>query len=150
MEDYSLRTVRQPAANVNVSRCHGHRWSLGIVEVAKETSRHDTGILGHHRSRSGAGVGDVAPVQRLDVRIDRLDDHVRGQGERLARLEGKVDTLIATFGKRRPRRDTEALTSGCSDEPRRPAGPSTGSIAAGRRDTPSFTCASAGPAVAEV
>ena len=36
---------------------------------------------------------------RLDVRIDRLDDHVRGQGERLARLEGKVDTLIATCGK---------------------------------------------------
>ena len=36
---------------------------------------------------------------RLDLRIDRLDDHVRGQGERLARLEGKVDTLIAVFVK---------------------------------------------------
>ena len=41
----------------------------------------------------------VRLFSRLDVRIDRLDDHVRGQGERLARLEGKVDTLIATFGK---------------------------------------------------
>lgn len=29
----------------------------------------------------------------------RLDDHVRIQGERLARLEGKVDTLIAVFVK---------------------------------------------------
>ncbi len=45
------------------------------------------------------GLGMLRPFSRLDVRIDRLDDHVRGQGERLARLEGKVDTLIATFGK---------------------------------------------------
>ena len=36
---------------------------------------------------------------RMDTRIARLDDHVRGQGERLARLEGKVDTLIAAFVK---------------------------------------------------
>ena len=28
-----------------------------------------------------------------------LDTHVRAQGERLARLEGKVDTLIAAFVK---------------------------------------------------
>ena len=34
---------------------------------------------------------------RTDVRIGRLDDHVRAQGERLAKLEGKVDTLIAAF-----------------------------------------------------
>ena len=45
------------------------------------------------------GLGMLRLFSRLDVRIDRLDDHVRGQGERLARLEGKVDTLIATFGK---------------------------------------------------
>ena len=29
----------------------------------------------------------------------RLDSHVRAQGERLAKLEGKVDTLIAAFVK---------------------------------------------------
>ena len=29
----------------------------------------------------------------------RLDAHVRNQGERLARFEGKVDTLIAAFVK---------------------------------------------------
>lgn len=29
----------------------------------------------------------------------RLDAHVRNQGERLAKLEGKVDTLIAAFVK---------------------------------------------------
>ncbi|MCY4508813.1 MAG: hypothetical protein OXG35_17930 [Acidobacteria bacterium] len=45
------------------------------------------------------GSGRLRLCSRLDVRIDRLDDHVRGQGERLARLDGKVDTLIATFGK---------------------------------------------------
>ena len=29
----------------------------------------------------------------------RLDGHVRAQGERLAKLKGKVDTLIAAFVK---------------------------------------------------
>lgn len=31
--------------------------------------------------------------------IHTLDVHVRSQGERLAKLEGKVDTLIAAFVK---------------------------------------------------
>lgn len=31
--------------------------------------------------------------------IHALDVHVRNQGERLAKLEGKVDTLIAAFVK---------------------------------------------------
>ena len=52
------------------------------------------------------GVGIAGLFVRLDARMNRLGDHVRGQGERLARLEGKVDTLsesvnalIATFVK---------------------------------------------------
>ena len=36
---------------------------------------------------------------RMDTRLGRLDGHVRGQGEQPARLEGKVDTLIAAFVK---------------------------------------------------
>ena len=40
----------------------------------------------------GVGVG----IAGLFV---RLDGHVRYQGERLAKLEGKVDTLIAAFVK---------------------------------------------------
>ena len=32
--------------------------------------------------------------------VFRMDAHVRDRGERLARLEGKVDTLISYFGKR--------------------------------------------------
>ena len=32
-------------------------------------------------------------------RFGRLNGHVRARGERLARLEGKVDALIATFVK---------------------------------------------------
>ena len=43
------------------------------------------------------GLGMLRLFSRLDVRIDRLDDHVRSQGERLARLEGK--STRATFGK---------------------------------------------------
>ncbi len=43
------------------------------------------------------GVAIAGLFIRMDTRIARLDDHVRGQGERLARLEGKVDTLIAAF-----------------------------------------------------
>ena len=45
------------------------------------------------------GVAIAGLFIRMDTRIVRLDDHVRGQGERLARLEGKVDTLIAAFVK---------------------------------------------------
>ena len=45
------------------------------------------------------GVAIAGLLIRMDARIARLDDHVRGQGERLARLEGKVDTLIAAFVK---------------------------------------------------
>ena len=45
------------------------------------------------------GVAIAGLFIRMDTRIARLDDHVRGQGERLARLEGKVDTLIAAFVK---------------------------------------------------
>ena len=32
--------------------------------------------------------------------VSRMDAHVRDQGERPARLAGKVDTLISYFGKR--------------------------------------------------
>ena len=45
------------------------------------------------------GVAIAGLFIRMDTRIARLGDHVRGQGERLARLEGKVDTLIAAFVK---------------------------------------------------
>ena len=45
------------------------------------------------------GIAIAGLFIRMDARIGRLDDHVRGQGERLARLEGKVDTLIAAFVK---------------------------------------------------
>ena len=47
----------------------------------------------------GVGIGLAGLFFRTDVRIGRLDDHVRAQGERLAKLEGKVDTLIAAFAK---------------------------------------------------
>ncbi len=47
----------------------------------------------------GVGIGMAGLFLRTDVRIGRLDDHVRAQGERLAKLEGKVDTLIAAFAK---------------------------------------------------
>ncbi len=47
----------------------------------------------------GVGIGMAGLFFRTDVRIGRLDDHVRAQGERLAKLEGKVDTLIAAFAK---------------------------------------------------
>ena len=40
------------------------------------------------------GVAIAGLFIRMDVRIGRLDDHVRGQGERLARLEGKFDSLL--------------------------------------------------------
>ena len=55
-----------------------------------------------------AGIGTTMALlgarglSRLDNRLDRLDEHVRSQGERLASLEGKVDTLIATAGQPRP------------------------------------------------
>ena len=42
------------------------------------------------------GVGIAGLFYRLDTRIDRLDSHVRAQGERLARLEGRVDTLTGS------------------------------------------------------
>ena len=45
------------------------------------------------------GIGLAGLFVRMDVRIGRLDDHVRDQGQRLARLEGKVDTLISVFVK---------------------------------------------------
>ena len=45
------------------------------------------------------GIGLAGLFVRMDVRIGRLDDHVRARGERLARLEGKVDTLISVFVK---------------------------------------------------
>lgn len=47
----------------------------------------------------GVGIGMAGLFFRTDVRIGRLDDHVRARdrGERLATLEGKVDTLIAAF-----------------------------------------------------
>ena len=45
------------------------------------------------------GIGLAGLFVRMDARIGRLDEHVRSQGERLARLEGKVDTLIAAFVK---------------------------------------------------
>ena len=43
------------------------------------------------------GVAIAGLFIRMDVRIGRLDDHVRGQGERLARLEGKFDSLLGTL-----------------------------------------------------
>ena len=43
------------------------------------------------------GVAIAGLFIRMDVRIGRLDDHVRGQGDRLARLEGKFDTLERKF-----------------------------------------------------
>ena len=49
----------------------------------------------------GVGIGIAGLFFRVDVRIGRLDDHVRAQGERLGKLEGKVDTLIAAFAKPR-------------------------------------------------
>ena len=45
------------------------------------------------------GVAIAGLFIRMDTRIAHLDDHVRGRGERLARLEGRVDTLIAAFVK---------------------------------------------------
>ena len=42
------------------------------------------------------GVAIASLFIRMDVWIGRLDDHVRGQGERLARLEGKFDSLLGT------------------------------------------------------
>ena len=48
----------------------------------------------------GVGVGISGLFYRLDVRIGRLDDHVRAQGERLAKLEGKVDALVSTLADR--------------------------------------------------
>ena len=45
------------------------------------------------------GIGLAGLFVRMDARIGRLDEHVRSRGERLARLEGKVDTLIAAFVK---------------------------------------------------
>ena len=45
------------------------------------------------------GVAIAGLFIRMDARIGCLDEHVRGQGERLARLESKVDTLIAAFVK---------------------------------------------------
>ena len=45
------------------------------------------------------GIGLAGLFVRMDVRIGRLDDHVRDQGQQLARLEGKVDTLISVFVK---------------------------------------------------
>ena len=42
------------------------------------------------------GVGIAGLFYRLDTRIDRLDSHVRAQGGRLARLEGKVDALTGS------------------------------------------------------
>ena len=45
----------------------------------------------------GVGIGMAGLFFRTDVGIGRLDDHVRARGERLAKLEGKVDTLIAAF-----------------------------------------------------
>ena len=47
------------------------------------------------------GVAIVGLFIRVDARLSRLDDQVRGRGERLARLEGKVDTLIVAFVKPR-------------------------------------------------
>lgn len=41
------------------------------------------------------GIGLASLLVRMDVRIGRLTDHVRARGERLARLEGKIDTLIS-------------------------------------------------------
>ena len=43
------------------------------------------------------GVAIAGLFIRMDVRLGRLDDHVRGHGERLARLEGKFDTLERRF-----------------------------------------------------
>ena len=48
------------------------------------------------------GIGLAGLFVRMDARIGRLDEHVRSQGARLARLEGKVDTLIAAFVKPAP------------------------------------------------
>ena len=45
------------------------------------------------------GIGLAGLFVRMDARIGRLDEHLRSQGERFARLEGKVDTLIAAFVK---------------------------------------------------
>ena len=43
------------------------------------------------------GVAIAGLFIRMDVRIGRIDDHLRGQGERLARLEGKFDALEGRF-----------------------------------------------------
>ena len=48
------------------------------------------------------GVGVTLGLGMVKL-FGRLDDHVRLQGERLARLEGKVDALISVFVK--PQRD---------------------------------------------
>lgn len=45
------------------------------------------------------GIGLAGLLVRMDVRIGRLTDHVRARGERLARLDNKVDTLISVFVK---------------------------------------------------
>ena len=44
------------------------------------------------------GVGVILGLGMVKL-FGRLDDHVRVRGEGLARLEGKVDTLIAVFVK---------------------------------------------------
>ncbi len=43
------------------------------------------------------GVAIAGLFIRMDTRIARLDEHVRGRGERLARLEGGFDTLVGKF-----------------------------------------------------
>ena len=45
------------------------------------------------------GVAIAGLFIRMDARIGRLDDHVRGQGERLARLEAKLDAIDAQLDR---------------------------------------------------
>lgn len=54
----------------------------------------------------GVGAGIAGLFFRLDVRISRLDDHVRTLSERMAKLEGAMDGFMKGFSEgKRPRTD---------------------------------------------
>ena len=69
-----------------------------MTRIGRDSCYHST-MTPEAWSVIAVGVAIAGLFIRMDTRIARLDDHVRGQGERFARLEGKVDTLIAAFVK---------------------------------------------------
>ena len=61
MESYPLRTVRQPAANVNVSRCLGHGWSLPASGCSGGCATDPPAIHGRYRGRTQDTPSSVRP-----------------------------------------------------------------------------------------